>query len=62
MLSDEWNPYHYAKESGFANKLKEEDVEKIGTVFEEGTWIKSTVEKAFKITKDDAKTIQNEDV
>ena len=34
-------------------------VEKFGASSEEGTLIKSTVEKATEVTKDDAKTIQN---
>ena len=58
VLSDEWNPYHYVKKS--ANKSKEKDVEKVGKASEEGTLIKSTVDKATKIAKDDAKTIQDE--
>ena len=60
VLSDEWNPYYYEKESGSAVQPKEKDVEKVGTVFDEGTHIQSTVEKTTEITKDDAKTIQDE--
>ena len=59
VLSDEWNPYHYEKESGSLNQPKEKDLEKSGTVSEEGTLIKSTVEKAAEITKDDVKAIQD---
>ena len=32
---------------------KEKDVEKVGTASEEGTLIKSTLEKATEISKDD---------
>ena len=28
VLSNEWNPYHFVKESGSANNPKEKDVEK----------------------------------
>ena len=35
-------------------------MENVRTVSKEGTLIMSTVDKAFKITKDDAKTIQDE--
>ena len=38
----------------------EKDVEKVGTAFEENTHIKSIVEKANEISKDDAITIQDE--
>ena len=55
VLSDQWNSYNYVKESGSANQPKEMDVEKVVTVSEEGMFIKSTVEKATEITKDDAK-------
>ena len=58
--SDEWNPYHCVKESGSDNQPKKKDVEKVGRVSEEGTLIKSTVEKAAKIAKDDAETIKDE--
>ena len=60
MLSDEWNPYHYEKELGSANQSKEKDVETFVTASKEGTLIKSTVEKATEITKNDSKTIQDE--
>ena len=60
MLSDEWNPYHYVKEASSVNQPKEKDVEKVGIVSEKGTLIKSSVENATAITKDDAKTIQDE--
>ena len=59
-MSDEWNPYYYEKESGSAVQPKGKDVEKVGTVSEEGTLIKSTVEKVIEITKDNAKTTQDE--
>ena len=60
VLSDEWHPYHYEKELGFAIQPKEKDEEKVGTVSEEGTLIKCTVEKTSEIANDYAKTIQNE--
>ena len=60
VLSDKLNTYHYVKEAGSAKQLKEKDVKKVGTASEEGTLIKSTVEKATEISKDDSKTIQNE--
>ena len=61
VLSDEWNPYHYIRESASAVKAKKEDVEKVGIVSEEVTLIKSTVVKATKNSKDDAKSIQDEE-
>ena len=60
VLSDEQNPYHYVKESGSVVQPKEKDVEMVGTASEEGALIKSSVEKAAEITKDDTKTIQDE--
>ena len=52
MLSEEWNVV----------QPKEKDVKKVGTASEEDTLIKSTVEKATEVTKDNAKTIQDEKV
>ena len=60
VLSNEWNTYHYVKEKNSANQPKEKDVEKVGAVYEESTLIKSTAEKVTEITKDDAKTVQDE--
>ena len=60
VLSDEWNPYCYVKESGSAVQPKENDVGKVGAASEEGALIKSTVEKAAEITKDNSKTIQDD--
>ena len=48
------------KESSFASQSKEMDVEKVGTAFNEGTLIKSTVKNATKVTNNYAKTIHNE--
>ena len=59
VLSDEWNPYYYVKESGSAVP-KEKDVKKFGTDYKERTLIKFTVEKATEIISDDAKTNQDE--
>ena len=39
---------------------KEKDVKKVGAASEEGILIKSTVGKESEITKNDAKTIQDE--
>ena len=47
-------------EAGSAVQSKEKDVEKVVTDSEVGTLIKSTLEKAIEITKDDAKTIKDE--
>ena len=60
VMSAEWDQYYYEKESSSAVQTKEKDVEKVGTASEEGTHIKSTVDIASKITKDNAKTIQDE--
>ena len=60
VMSAEWDPYYYEKESGFVVQPKEKDVKKVGIASEKGTHIKSTVEKATEITKDDANTIQDE--
>ena len=61
VLSDNLNPYYYEKGSSSAVQPKEKDVEKVGTVSEEGTLIKFNVEKAPNITKYDAETIQDEE-
>ena len=60
VMSVQWDPYFYEKESIPAVQPKEKDVEKVGAASEEGTCIKSTVEKATEITMDDANTIQDE--
>ena len=60
VMSAEWYPYFYEKESISAVLNKEEDAEEVAPNFEEGLLIKSTVGKATEITKDDAKTIQDE--
>ena len=49
MLSDEWNTYHYVKESGSDVQAIEKEVEKIVTVYEEGTLIKSTGDKGAEM-------------
>ena len=54
------DPYYYINESGSAVQLPKEEVDKVGAVSKEDILINSTVEKAIKITKDDAKAIQNE--
>ena len=59
-MSDEWNTYHYVKESGSAVQPKEKNVETVEAASEEGTLIKSTVEKGTKISNDDTKTIKDE--
>ena len=56
MLSAEGNPYYDEKESSSAVHAKDKDVEKVGISSKEGTLIKSTVDMAFKITKNDAKS------
>ena len=48
VLSDEWSPYHYVKESGSVNQPKAKDVEKVGTVPEEGKIIKHLLKKPLK--------------
>ena len=60
VMSAEWNPYFYEKESFSAVQPKEKDMEKVGAASEEGTPIKSTVGKDTEISKDYAKTIQDE--
>ena len=35
VLSDECKPYHYVKESGSANQLREKYAEKVGAVSKE---------------------------
>ena len=59
VLSDEWNPYHYVKESGSAVLPKEKDVEKVGTLLKR-VHSSSPLWKTTEITKDDAKTIKDE--
>ena len=59
-MSAEYDPYFSEKESMSAMQPKEKDVEKIGSASEEGTLIKSAVDIASNVTKDDAKTIQDE--
>ena len=68
VLSDEWDPYSFVKESGITNQPKEKEVEKDGFGLKEGRLIKSTVDKASKNhpwylssgSKDDANDIQDE--
>ena len=48
------------KRNHLSMQPKENDVEKVGAASEEGKPIKSIVEKDTKISKDDAKTIQDE--
>ena len=54
VISDECNPNHYIQKAGSVNQSKEKDVEKIATVYKEGTLIKSIADKSLKIIKDDA--------
>ena len=49
MLSDEWNLYHFLRESGYANQPKERLWKKMVQVLK-STLIKSTVDKASKTT------------
>ena len=50
VLSDEWHPYWFVKDSRYANQLKEKDLEMemLGSV--EGTLTNSTVHEDFEIT------------
>ena len=50
VVSDEWNQYHYIKESGSPNLPKEKDMEKECKGSTEDTVIKSTLDKAYNIT------------
>ena len=60
VMIAEWDSFYCEKESSSAVQHKEKDVEKVEASSEEGTQIKSTVEKDTEISKDDAKTIQDE--
>ena len=59
VMSADWDPYFYEKESSSAVQPKEKDVEQVGAAFEEDTLIKSAVGKETKMTNDDAKAIQD---
>ena len=48
MLRDEWNSYYYVKESDSAVSPKKEMWKRLEQNFEEGTLIKSHVEKPLK--------------
>ena len=60
VMSVEWDPYFYEKESFSAMQPKEKDVEKVVAASEEGKPNESIMEKDTEISKDDAKTIQDE--
>ena len=46
----------------FCKSAQRKGWKKVGTVSKEGTLIMPTLDKASKITKNDAKTIQDEDI
>ena len=55
-----FDPFFYEKDSFSAIQPKEKDVNKVVAASEEGETIKSIVEKDTEISKNDAKTIQDE--
>ena len=48
VMSADWDPYYYEKDSNSAMQPKEMDVENIGAASEEGTFIKFTVGNTLK--------------
>ena len=46
VMSADWDPYFYEKESRSAGQPKEKDMQKVGAASEKGTLIKSIVKKA----------------
>ena len=55
ILSDKLFPYQHVKKSSSAVQPKEKDAKKVGTFSKAKRLIKSTVDKATKTTKNDAK-------
>ena len=49
LLSDEQDPYYFVKESGSANQPTGKDVKMHAIGFKKGSFVKSTVNEAFKI-------------